>query len=103
MNVMEYKMEKKNNRVGFWLTGEAIAKAGAAAAVLALVAFTAFFGGYFVSQGEFERDLADGWYLKNATKWEAAETRLDAVRAKGGNPWVSSGPPRAWAPSGVER
>ena len=72
-------------------------KAGAAAAVIAFVAFVAFFGGYFVAESEFERDIREGWYLKNATMWERVDKKYAKIRAAGGRPWESIHPPRAWA------
>ena len=55
--------------------------------LIAIAMAAVYFNGYATAQSDFDRAVTNGWYVKNATKFEEAEQIRADWKARGCTPW----------------
>lgn len=55
--------------------------------LVVIVVADVYFSGYVSAKNDFEQDIKQGWYIKNATKWEESARIQSEWKAKGCTPW----------------
>jgi hypothetical protein len=55
--------------------------------IIAIAIVALYSSGYESAQSDFDQDIEQGWFVKNATKWEEAEQIRAGWKARGCTPW----------------